>query len=189
MPWCWNTTRPDIYYLHSVNLTNGTSVSFPGKRRGHSGVQVVQQDWQLSRWFVCKWSDPFCFSKYPNCCFSQGHIKKNYITILMKWEKINQARKSDAGAIWVNFNTLCILMKGVACFKNFCISSIHIFLFHSKNNNIYMNIESRSTCLEVAILHLQEFAAHGSAQGSMISLWHHSSKACTSILCNVLPYH
>lgn len=26
-------------------------------------------------------------------------------------------------------------------------------------------------------------------RGSMISLWHHSSKACTSILCNVLPYH
>lgn len=52
MPWCWNTTRPDIYYLHSVNLTNGTSVSFPGKRSGHSGVRVMQQDWHLSRWYV-----------------------------------------------------------------------------------------------------------------------------------------
>lgn len=33
----------------------------------------------------------------------------------MKWEKMNQAGKSDAGAIWVSVNTLCILMKGVAC--------------------------------------------------------------------------
>lgn len=112
----------------------------------------------------------------------------------MKWEKMNQAGKSDAGAIWVSVSTLCILMKGVACLYldkttvTFCISCIHISLFHSKNN-IYMNIESRSTRLEVEILHLQEFAAHGSAQGSMISLWHHSSKACTSILCNVLSYH
>lgn len=52
MPWCWNTTRPDIYYLHSVNLTNGTLV-FLGRGEGHSGVQVMQQDWQLSRWFAC----------------------------------------------------------------------------------------------------------------------------------------
>lgn len=40
--------QPDIYYLHSVNLTNGTLV-FLGRGEGDSGAQVTQQDGQLSR--------------------------------------------------------------------------------------------------------------------------------------------
>lgn len=45
-------TLPDQTFITSTQstLSNGTFVYFLGKRRGHSGVQVMQGDWQLSRY-------------------------------------------------------------------------------------------------------------------------------------------
>lgn len=97
---CHDVKTPrDQTFITSTQSTSpmATSVSFPGKRRGHSGVRVMQLDWHLSRWFAYKCS-LFVSQSIQTVAPGRDAFKKKECnpTMPMKWQ---EAGKSDAGAI------------------------------------------------------------------------------------------